>query len=1007
MCNFKVGQLVCLKSNTSKKGAIVSITDEDIISVFIDNEIQPFYESQLIDINSKVQFSQTYSDFVDFHNYMTAIEVGKASRSSLFSLNSGKIDFIPYQYRPVLKFIKSDQPRILIADSVGVGKTIEAELILKEYEARKDIDSIAIICPKPLISEKKWENELKRFGEEFIPLNGSDLKYCLEETNSSGEWPRRFRKCIIPYSLFDEELLTGKKKGTRIARQGLLTLDPAPHFDLLIVDEAHHIKNTSTSRYKVVDFFSQHSDAAIFLTATPIELGSRDLFVLLNSLRPDVFVDFSTFQKMAEPNQFINNAAGVIRRKEDNWQLKALEFLSSAKNTFWGKESFEDNPDFIEVEEKLKESEVNEEERVRLITTIEGLNTFSNIINRTRRRDIGNFTIRKSQTVRTTFSQSQENFYNHLLDIERKVMQICHGPNVEFMMNMIQRQCSSCIFGMIPLLKQILSRNISAILEAYCEADEQTINEIITSVKEFFIELQQEAESLTPDDNKFEALLKTIKDKQTMENNKIIIFSTFRHTLAYLLKKLQSEGLRVDVIHGDVPDEDRRALRKRFEMPKEDKNALDILLFSEVGCEGLDYQFCDYMVNYDLPWNPMKVEQRIGRIDRNGQKSEAVVIINMITEGTIEQEIYDRCLKRIGVFESSIGDCEEILGEITQEIENISHSFSLTKEEQAEKLQQMTDNKIRMIQESQKLENEQYNLLGIKINNEDLQKEIKNATNPWLEPEELELLIKTYLKNIGYESFEIEQEKHSYHLRIAKEVKEKLLQDFDKLQLKRSGVNLEWERWLKRGDQYLNISFTTDNSTNNSNSILINVLHPLVKQAAKSIETSDSKYIALKAASSSIASGKYKFIIYQWNYTGVLEDSKLVVISENQDIEDFLNNNIEKLNQYNLDENMNDWDYLNKSHQKKWFAAKEKFIEKSNKVISFKKQSITTNFRNQKLTLEQIINDSTDEKIQIMKKSQLSNATDIYNRKIKELDNDLDCIDITFKPIVYGVLRME
>ena len=132
MCNFKVGQLVCLKSNTSKKGAIVSITDEDIISVFIDNEIQPFYESQLIDINSKVQFSQTYSDFVDFHNYMTAIEVGKASRSSLFSLNSGKIDFIPYQYRPVLKFIKSDQPRILIADSVGVGKTIEAELIVKE-----------------------------------------------------------------------------------------------------------------------------------------------------------------------------------------------------------------------------------------------------------------------------------------------------------------------------------------------------------------------------------------------------------------------------------------------------------------------------------------------------------------------------------------------------------------------------------------------------------------------------------------------------------------------------------------------------------------------------------------------------------------------------------------------------------------------------------------------------------------------------------------------------------
>ena len=215
------------------------------------------------------------------------------------------------------------------------------------------------------------------------------------------------------------------------------------------------------------------------------------------------------------------------------------------------------------------------------------------------------------------------------------------------------------------------------------------------------------------------------------------------------------------------------------------------------------------------------------------------------------------------------------------------------------------------------------------------------------------------------------------------------------------------ERWLKRGDQYLNISFTTDNSTNNSNSVLINVLHPLVKQAAKSIETNDSKYIALKASSGPIPSGKYNFIIYQWNYTGVLEDSKLVVISENKGVEDFLNNNIEKLNQYIFDENMNDWDNLNKTHQKKWFEAKEKFIEKSNKVISFKKQSITTNFRNQKLTLEQIINDSTDEKILIMKKSQLSNATSIYNRKIKELNSNLNCIDITFKPLVYGILRME
>ena len=99
------------------------------------------------------------------------------------------------------------------------------------------------------------------------------------------------------------------------------------------------------------------------------------------------------------------------------------------------------------------------------------------------------------------------------------------------------------------------------------------------------------------------------------------------------------------------------------------------MLFSEIGCEGLDYQFCDCIVNYDLPWNPMRVEQRIGRIDRKGQKSESVAIINLITPGTVDADIYERCLVRIGVFNNALGGSEEILGEITREIRNIAENF--------------------------------------------------------------------------------------------------------------------------------------------------------------------------------------------------------------------------------------------------------------------------------------------------------------------------------------------
>ena len=104
------------------------------------------------------------------------------------------------------------------------------------------------------------------------------------------------------------------------------------------------------------------------------------------------------------------------------------------------------------------------------------------------------------------------------------------------------------------------------------------------------------------------------------------------------------------IITGKVQDEEREALRNRFRLPRTDPDAIDILLSSEVGCEGLDYEFCDRMVNYDIPWNPMRIEQRIGRIDRFGQRSEKVLIYNFVTPGTVEERIFFRCFERIGVF---------------------------------------------------------------------------------------------------------------------------------------------------------------------------------------------------------------------------------------------------------------------------------------------------------------------------------------------------------------------
>ncbi|HCM14540.1 MAG TPA: helicase, partial [Candidatus Cloacimonas sp.] len=301
---FAVGKIVRLKSDPDMEGAVVSIQPgdpENRLSVFGKGGLQSYYESQL---ELVVQSQLLQISIEEFHAAITSLQIRHPNLSTLYSLNSARIDFIPYQFRPVLKFIRSDRPRLLIADSVGVGKTIEACLILRELQARRDVQSVLIICPKPPIVEKKWQTELRRFDENFTQLNSGELRLCLDEYNKEGAWLERHKKTIVPYSLFDDDLIYGGKKQGR-KRTGLLDLDPPPKFDLVIVDEAHHIRNEKTANYKAVKFFCDNAEAVLCLTATPIQLGNKDLYVLLNLLRPDLIINEKNFEHMSSPNRYI------------------------------------------------------------------------------------------------------------------------------------------------------------------------------------------------------------------------------------------------------------------------------------------------------------------------------------------------------------------------------------------------------------------------------------------------------------------------------------------------------------------------------------------------------------------------------------------------------------------------------------------------------------------------------------------------------------------------------
>lgn len=297
---IKEKSLVYLVGEPEKRGIVFSITNlgQTIkYELFIDGGIRPYFAGQIALVEESAAYKWVDAD--TFRSYLTAYQINNPSARNLYSLNSARIDFVPYQFRPALKLIHADEPRILIADSVGVGKTIEAGLIIKELEARSELESIIIICPKPLVAERKWELEMKRFDEEFVPLDGATLRQALSDTHRDGEWPARFSKAIIPYSVLDSRVFSGDDHRKK-RNFGLEELDPAPHFDLVIVDEAHHIRNGSMDKekafaYKCTKFFCDHADAVVMLTATPLQTSDDDLFTLLNVLRPDVVIDKSTF----------------------------------------------------------------------------------------------------------------------------------------------------------------------------------------------------------------------------------------------------------------------------------------------------------------------------------------------------------------------------------------------------------------------------------------------------------------------------------------------------------------------------------------------------------------------------------------------------------------------------------------------------------------------------------------------------------------------------------------
>jgi len=644
--------------------------------------------------------ASAFGDRDDFRRTITFHKLDEPLENTLYALNGSRTEFYPHQYRPLVKFLGSRGQRLLIADEVGLGKTIEAGLIMVEQRARGALRRVMVVCPASL--RLKWQEEMwKRFDEEFHILAASDLRRRIRELRERGDLGRS-REIISLESLRMQEHL-------EMLEATPLTLD------LLIIDEAHHLRNHTTLSHRTCLALADNASAVLLLTATPIHLGTENLFNLFRVLDPAEFDDYSVFQDRLRANEPVVEAQRLVRKTP--LPLGRIQERVDRMGKGPGRVFFENNPIYERVRSRAKGSGYDgQPSAAELQQDLEELNLLSHVFSRTKKRDVfHNAPERSPAVIRVEFTKEEMEFYDAVTAFVRQTSKSQHGTIRFFATMGAQRQVASSLQAARPKFTEkalILSEDPE-------EDDVDFFRDVDSGSNE--VELSDSvidaAENLGNVDTKYDKLVDRLNSLEREEpGRKILLFAYYKPTLNYLYRRLREDGYNCELIHGDIrstpsrPEEDERTKRmRRFR----DDASVQILLSSEVGSEGLDFQFCHILVNYDLPWNPMRIEQRIGRLDRLGQDSDRIIILNFSVRDTIEDRVLHRLYERIGIFETSIGDLDAILGDEVEELQKDLLSRDLTPQEEERRIEQAVRVIERRKKDLERLEAESSRFVGL------------------------------------------------------------------------------------------------------------------------------------------------------------------------------------------------------------------------------------------------------------------------------------------------------
>lgn len=622
-----------------------------------------------------------FGDELDLRRIITHARLTGRLADVIYSMETTGTDFYAHQFKPVVKLMNSVSRGILIADEVGLGKTIEAGLIWTELRTRFDFRRLLVLCPAVLC--EKWQRELKnRFGVDADIMNAKATLARL-----CGTYGQDGNFAIIASLQGLRPKKGWSERGTNetggAASQLARYLEDRsvddPIIDLCVIDEAHYLRNRETMTSALGRLVRAVSDYIVLLSATPIHLKSTDLHELVKLIDEDTFERPGTFEHVLEANEPLVRARELVLHgsKDPNSKTRSrIEAeLRRASNypLLKGSQQLRDL-----IEDKEWQNDLKPDVIAHLAERLDRVNLLGHAVTRTRKRDVEKQrVIREVKAQVVPLNPVEADFYNAVTEVVREYC-MQRDAHEGFLMVTPQRQMSSSMPAALRLWQQGESAEKDEVGEDPDEYDRPIRAELKKRARKL-----GNLDELWRNDSKYKTLLRSLQSLFSKDHHeKVVVFSYFRATLQYLGERLEEDGIRTIMLHGGTPDKD--ATITEFRKSRDD----NVLLSSEVGSEGVDLQFARIVINYDLPWNPMRVEQRIGRVDRLGQQSPKINVWNLFYKNTIDARIYYRLFNRLKIFEGALGSLEPVLGKMIRELERDLFSTRLTPQQEEERIEQ-------------------------------------------------------------------------------------------------------------------------------------------------------------------------------------------------------------------------------------------------------------------------------------------------------------------------------